>query len=94
MKSTICTTRSQLKAYGFSNYQAKIITKNLEPISRINQVNIYCLREVITSIKKYLENPRITQKTKKSLVSLLSLLINQLNNVIPATFKTQKLMSS
>ena len=87
MKSTICTTRNQLKSYGATTYQAKIITENLEPISKSNQTNIYSLREVITSIKQYLERPKINKNTKQSLIKLLSVLINQLNNIVPFTAK-------
>ena len=83
MKSTICTTRKQLKSYGATSYQVKIITDNLKPISKSNQTNIYSLREVIASIKQYLERPKINKKTKQSLIQLLSLLINQLNNIVP-----------
>ncbi len=82
MKSTICTTRKQLKSYGATSYQVKIITKNLKPISKSNQTNIYSLREVITSIKEYLERPKINKNTQQSLIKLLTLLINQLNNIV------------
>ncbi len=83
MKYTICTSRKQLKSYGATSYQAKIITENLKPISKFNQANIYSLREVIRSIKQYLERTKITKNTKQSLIKLLTLLINQLNNIVP-----------
>ena len=80
-------TRNQLKGYGATSYQAIIITKNLQPISKSNQANIYSLQEVIAHLKEYLEKPKIKQKTRQSLTSLLPTLINQLNNVVPAIFE-------
>lgn len=87
MKSTTCTTRNQLKGYGATSYQAIVITKNLQPISKSNQTNIYCLPEVIASIKEYLEKPKISQKTRQSLNFLLPILITQLDNIVPAIFE-------
>ena len=45
MKSTNCITRNQLKGYGASSYHARIITKNLQPISKLDRANIYSLQE-------------------------------------------------
>ena len=89
MKSTICTTRKQLIGYGATSYQAKIVTENLKPISKSNQTNIYSLGEVIGSMEEYLQRPKINKQTQQSLITLLSVLINQLNNFVPANFNLQ-----
>lgn len=86
MESTIYTTRNQLKGYGASYYQAMIITKNLVPVDKHKNTNIYSLSEVIISIKKYLEKPKIKEKTRQSLKFILPILINQLNKIIPVPF--------
>ena len=87
MKSINCITRNQLKGYGASSYLARIITKNLQPISKVDCSNVYSLQDVITCLKKYLEKPKIKQKTRKYLIYLLSILIERLNNVIPVVFE-------
>lgn len=86
MESTIYTTRNQLKGYGASYYQATIITKNIVPVDKHKNTNIYSLSEVIISLKKYLEKPKIKEKTRQTLKSILPILINQLNNIISVPF--------
>ncbi len=79
-------TRIQLKGYGISHYQAKVVTKNIVPIEKENNTNIYLLSDAIASIKKYLAKPRIKAKTHQSLISVLPKLIQQLDNVNPIIF--------
>ena len=79
-------TRTQLKGYGISYYQAKVVTKNIVPIGKVKSTNIYSLPDVIASIKEYLAKPQIKEKTRKSLVAVLPKLIQQLDNVVPVIF--------
>ena len=79
-------TRTQLKGYGISYYQAKIVTKNIVPIGKAKSTNIYSLPDAIASIKEYLAKPQIKEKTRKPLVAVLPKLIQQLNNVVPVIF--------
>ena len=79
-------TRVKLKGYGISHYQAKVVTKNIVPIGKENNTNIYLLSDAIASIKEYLAKPRITTKTRQSLISVLPKLIRQLDNVNPIIF--------
>ena len=79
-------TRTQLKGYGISYYQAKVVTRNIVPIGKENNTNIYSLSDVITSIKEYLAKPKIKAKTRTSLVSVLPKLIQQLDNVTTMIF--------
>lgn len=79
-------TRNQLKGYGASYYQAKVVTKNLVLIGKEKNTNIYVLSDAIASIKEYLVKPRIKAQTRQSLVSVLPKLIQQLDNVTPMIF--------
>ena len=79
-------TRTQLKGYGISYYQAKVVTRNIVPIGKENNNNIYSLIDAIASINEYLAKPRIKAKTRNSLVSVLPKLIQQLDNVTPVIF--------
>ena len=89
MKSTIYTTRNQLKGYGASYYQAMIVTKKLIPVDRHQNTNIYSLPEVIISIKEYLQKPKVKQKTRQALKSILPLLVARLDNIIPVPFSRE-----
>ena len=79
-------TRTQLKGYGISSYQAKVVTRNIVPIGKENNTNIYSLPDAIASIKEYLAKPRIKAKTRQSLDSILPKLIQQLDNITPIIF--------
>ena len=79
-------TRIQLKGYGLSYYQAKVVTRNIVPIGKENNTNIYLLPDAIASIKAYLAKPKITAKTRQSLVAVLPKLIQQLDNITPLIF--------
>ena len=79
-------TRTQLKGYGISYYQAKVITKNLVPIEKEKNTNIYLLSDAIASIKEYLAKPKITAKTRQALNSVLPKLFEQLDNITPIIF--------
>ena len=87
MESTTNITRNQLKGYGITSYQARIITKKIKPIAKCNQSNIYSLQEVIVSIKDYLDKANIKPKTRQSLNSLLPILLEQLDNIVPGIFE-------
>ncbi len=79
-------TRTQLKGYGISYYQAKAVTKNLVPIGQEKRTNIYYLPDAIASIKEYLAKPQIKEKTRQSLIAVLPKLIQQLDNVTSMIF--------
>lgn len=83
MNSRQYVTRNQLKGYGISHYQAKVVTRNIVPICKEKNTNIYPLSNTIVSIKEYLDKPRIIEKTRKSLVAVLPKLIEQLDNIAP-----------
>ncbi len=79
-------TRIQLKGHGLSSYQTKVVTRNIVAIDKENKTNIYLLPDAIASIKAYLAKPKITEKTRQSLVAVLPKLIQQLNNITPLIF--------
>ena len=79
-------TRTQLKGYGISYYQATVVTKNLVIINKEKNTNIYALPDAIASIKEYVAKPRIKEKTRQSFVAILPKLIQQLDNVTPIIF--------
>ncbi len=80
------TTRIQLKGYGASQYQARIMTHNLTPIGREKRSYTYALADVIASIKNYLKSPRIQKKTRMTLEKILNALLQRLDNVITVPF--------
>lgn len=82
-------TRPQLKGYGASSYHARIITKNLIPVTKQGRANAYLLNDIITAFKDYLKRPRIQPKSKENLKQVLEELLKRLGNVLEAPF-TQK----
>lgn len=80
------TTRTQLKGYGATQYQARKITQNLTPIGINNRSYSYSLVDVISSIKQYLSNSRIKSKTRNNLQVILQILLDRLDNVVKVPF--------
>lgn len=80
------TTKQQLIGYGLSEYQASTITKGLTPVGKEKRSNSYSLTDAIASIKERLENRKIKAQTRQVLDIVLEMLIQRLNNVIPAPF--------
>ena len=79
-------TRSQLKGYGTSSYHARIITKNLIPVTKQKRANAYLLNDVITALKDYLKRPRIKTKSRENLRQVLKTLLERLGNVLVVPF--------
>lgn len=77
------TTRTQLKGYGLSDYQATAITRDLTPIGKEGRSNTYSVCAVIVMIEERLKNPKIKADTKKSLTTVLDELQKRINNVTP-----------
>jgi hypothetical protein len=82
-------TRRQLRGYGATPYLARKVTKNLTHLDRLGKAYAYDTRDVITSIRTYLQNPRIKLKTHRTLEEILSLLLTYLDNVVEVTFATK-----
>lgn len=79
-------TRSQLKGYGTSSYHARVITKNLLPVTKQKRANAYLLNDVITAFKDYLKRPRLKTKSRKNLKQVLETLLERLGNVLEVPF--------
>lgn len=88
MNPIISITRNQLKGYGSTYYQARIITEKIKPIAKDNNSNVYPLHKVIISLKNYLNKTKIKPKTRQDLNSLLPILLELLNNVVPVVFES------
>ncbi len=82
----LITTRIQLKGYGASQYQARIITQPLTPIGVSKRSYTYAVTDVISSTRKILENSRIHLKTRQNLESILTSLLDCLDNVVNVPF--------
>ncbi|MGK7955075.1 MAG: hypothetical protein AB4063_07415 [Crocosphaera sp.] len=82
----LITTRIQLKGYGASQYQARIITRLLTPVGISKRSYTYAVSDVISSTRKILENPRIHLKTRQNLESILTSLLDCLDNVVNVPF--------
>lgn len=80
------TTRTQLKGYGASQYQARMITQNLTPTGISKKSYTYAVSDVISSIKQSLDNSRIQLKTRQNLEAILNTLLDRLGNVIKVPF--------
>lgn len=81
------TTRKQLQGLGASRYHAVKVTQFIEPVGRQGQAYLYPINEVISSIREYLERPRLKAETHKKLVTVSDTLTNLLGNVIPTVFR-------
>ncbi len=86
MKTANYTTRTQLKGYGASQYQARVITKNIIPIGKQGNAYTYSLNDVITSIREYLKRSRIKPKTRQFLEFILQTLLERLGNIVQLSF--------
>ncbi|WP_107668973.1 hypothetical protein [Cyanothece sp. BG0011] len=82
----LITTRIQLKGYGASQYQARIITQPLTPIGVNKRSYTYAVSDVISSTRIILENPRIHSSTRHQLEAILTSLLNRLDNVVNVPF--------
>ena len=82
----LTTTRIQLKGYGASQYQARLITQSLTPMGVSKRSYTYAVTDVISSTRKILENPRIHLKTRHQLQAILTSLLNRLDNVVNVPF--------
>ncbi|EAZ87985.1 hypothetical protein [Crocosphaera chwakensis] len=82
----LTTTRIQLKGYGASQYQARIITQPLTPFGVSKRSYTYAVTDVISSTRQILENPRIHLKTRHQLEAILTSLLNRLDNVVNVPF--------
>ncbi|MBE9118632.1 hypothetical protein IQ249_22335 [Lusitaniella coriacea LEGE 07157] len=80
------TTRKQLQGYGATRYQAQVVTKNLTPVAKQNRAYAYALTDVITSIREYLQRPRIKATTRQTLEIVLQSLLERLGNVLQVPF--------
>lgn len=89
-KQSESTTRAQLMGYGTTLYLATAITKNLTPLGKENRFNTYSINQVIDNIRLYLNRSRIAPKTRLRLTTILQILLDRLQNVIPLSFEAQK----
>lgn len=80
------TTRQQLRGYGASRYQSEAITKNLTSVAKQSGAYAYALTDVITSIRTYLQSPRIKPATRQTLEAVLEALMTRLGNVTEVPF--------
>lgn len=80
------TTRIQLQGYGASRYHAGRLTKEIEPVGCQGRSFAYAIADVITSIRDYLQNPRIKQETRQTLELVLQSLLGRLSNVVEVPF--------
>ncbi len=85
-KEPLTTTRIQLKGYGASQYQAKIITQPLTPVGISKRSYTYAVSDVISSTRQILKNSRIHLKTRRNLESILTSLLDCLDNVVNVPF--------
>jgi hypothetical protein len=74
-------TRKQLIGYGVSRYHAKTLTQSLDPVG-----GAYPVRDVIGSIRDYLERPQIKPQTRQTLESVLTALLEYLGNKTEVPF--------
>ena len=83
MISNQTTTRKQLQGYGATPYQARALTQSLSRISTEQSRSYsYFISDVITSIRQYLQRPRIQKTTHQKLEFILEALLERLGNVI------------
>jgi hypothetical protein len=86
-QTDLTTTRQQLRGYGASSYQARVITKDIEPVGQEGRSNAYLVQAVITSIRDYLQNPRVRPRTQQALNQVLNSLLERLGNVVEMSFE-------
>jgi hypothetical protein len=79
-------TRNQLIGIGASRYHAKALTQSLDPVETDGNADVYSVREVITSIRDYLERPQVKAGTRQTLESVLAALLEYLGNKTEVPF--------
>jgi hypothetical protein len=87
MNTEKVTTRIQLRGYGATRYQAEAITKNLTVVANQGRAYAYPVGDVVTSIREYLQRPRIQPATHQILKAVLQALLERLGNVIEIPFE-------
>lgn len=63
-------TRKQLVEMGASKYQAKIVTKTLQPVQKQGRANVYDLFAVSDRCRELMENQRLRALTRNALKTL------------------------
>ena len=63
-------TRKQLKEFGASDYLARCLTKDLQPVGRRGRAYLYSRDQVLDVICRRMNAPRIRQTTKIVLTQL------------------------
>ena len=63
-------TRKQLKEFGASDYLARCLTRDLQPVGRRGRAYLYSRDQVLDAIRKRMNTPRIRQATKIVLTQL------------------------
>lgn len=86
MNSHKITTRKQIQGYGATTYQARVLTQPLLPVDTKGNAYTYEVTDVITSIREYIQRPRIKLATRQRLESVLEVLLDRLGNVIAVPF--------
>jgi hypothetical protein len=79
-------TRNQLIGYGASRYHANALTQSLDPVGKDGNADAYSVRDVIGSIREYLERPQVKAGTRQTLESVLAALLEYLGNTTEAPF--------
>jgi hypothetical protein len=87
-QSTVITTRVQLQGYGLTRYQSTKITQGLTPASKKGRTYIYLVSDVISSIRNYIDYPRVKPSTRQQLITVLDSLLERLGNVISLPINT------
>jgi hypothetical protein len=87
-QSTVITTRVQLQGYGLTQYQSTKITQGLTPTSKQGRTYIYLVSDVISSIRNYVDYPRVKPSTQQQLTTVLDSLLERLGNVISLPINT------
>lgn len=63
-------TRKEIKELGASSYLSIRVTKKLTSISKKRQANQYDLKEVLSIISNFIEDPKTLKRTRKNLIAL------------------------
>ena len=82
LASEATTTRQQLQGYGASAYLARRLTRSLKPVGKDGNAFVYSLRQVVSAIRQYAEQPNVRATTKETLSRILPELLARLDNVV------------
>jgi hypothetical protein len=63
-------TRKEIKELGASSYLSIRVTKKLTSISKKRQANQYGVKEVLSIISNFIEDPKTLKRTRKNLIAL------------------------